>query len=157
MSRKYRETFGDRIPERAELRAFFAAPAAERDKKGNIVYTTEQHYKERCDVNNVIRRYQDTGLLDHVSVLEAKYGDMPAGEFKQMMDMVIDVQARFAEFPLKIRNKFRNDPEAFFQFMEDPANRPEAIAMGLIRSDWPAENDGIGEKRVEPEKAPESP
>ena len=62
-----------------------------------------------------------------------------------MMDTVVSVKAKFDEFPSDVRKRFRNDPVEFMKFFDDPVNRPEAIRLGLIRSDWTDDSDGLGE------------
>lgn len=115
------------------------------DEEGNIIYFTEQAHKEQCDVNEIIRRYDKTGLITHVSKFEAQFGDLDGTDFKQAQDLVINAKRQFDELPSKIRNRFENDPGQLLAFMADPENRNEAIELGLINSNWTEATDGIGE------------
>lgn len=145
MSRKYRETFGDVVVSREEMRSFLKIEPPKRDAKGKIIYFTEQAHKDRCDVNKIVKKYSATGAIEHVSSFEGCYGNLSGKDFKEMMDTVVSVKAKFDEFPSDVRKRFRNDPVEFMTFFDDPVNRPEAIRLGLIRSDWTDDSDGLGE------------
>lgn len=144
MSKLFRDKFGTVQVDRNEIRNFTRRPGRT-DDDGNIVYTTEQAHKDMCNVNNIIRKYDKTGLISHVSRIEAKFGDMTGIDFKTMADTVAQTTSLFQNLPSNIRNRFENDPGKLLAFMEDPANRDEAISLGLIKESWPENLDGIGE------------
>lgn len=122
------------------------------DKDGNIIYVTEQAHKDMCDVNKIIKRYDKTGLISHVSKIEAKIGDLTGDDFKAMSDQIIEANNMFDKLPSEIRNRFRNNPEELLRFMEDPNNRDEAISLGLIAKTWKEHLDGLGEHVVRDDK-----
>lgn len=35
----------------------------------------QQHFKDECDVNNILRKYESTGLVTHVANGTPSYGD----------------------------------------------------------------------------------
>ena len=145
MSKAYRDAFGGEVIEMDLMREWLKKAHPKKDSSGRILYLTEQHHKDRCDVNQIVRRYAKTGVLDHVTSIEASYGTMTGRDFKEMVDKVDEIRGKFQEFPSAIRNRFRNDPAELMQFFDDPKNRDEAIKLGLIRSDWIEAADGIGE------------
>lgn len=112
---------------------------------GKPEYTTEQHHKKECDVNEIIRKYDKTGLISHISRIEARFGDFTGADFKSMRDQVAKATSMFEQLPAKIKNRFGNDPANLLAFMENPENREEGIKLGLIRRDTPEELDGFGE------------
>lgn len=112
---------------------------------GKPMYLTEQSHKKECDVNLIVKKYDKTGLISHVSKFEAKYGNLGGADFKSAMDLIAGAKSSFESLPSNIRKKFRNSTEAFLSFMENPANRDEAINLGLIRSEWTESTDGLGE------------
>lgn len=157
MSKKFLDRFGNvEVPSREEIRSFLNIPEPERDGNGNILYVTEQAHRDRCDVNKIIARYAKTGLIDHVTDIEAAYGDMSGRDFKEMVDRVVGIQAKFNELPSSIRKEFGNDPSALLAFFENPDNRGRAIELGLIRGDSVPDRDGLGE-HVKKEAGPPSP
>jgi len=115
------------------------------DENGKIIYFTEQHHKEYCDINNIVKKYDTTGLLQNVTEAEGKYGDVSGLEYKEALDLVIGMESTMAEMPSHIRKYFKNDPRLFAEFMENPDNREKAIELGLINRAWEPDLDGLGE------------
>jgi phage internal scaffolding protein len=115
------------------------------DENGNPIYFTEQHHKKECDINNIIKKYDKTGLISHINNIEGFFGDLSGDDFKTMQDQVIMASNMFDDLPSDIRNRFENEPYKLLEFMDDPNNRDEAIELGLIRESWPESLDGIGE------------
>lgn len=114
-------------------------------KDGKMMYTTEQGHKKECDINEILKKYDKTGLITHVNRIEAKFGDFTTGQYKTMMDQITDAKEMFQKLPSGIRNRFQNNPGKLLDFMDKPENREEAIKLGLIRADWTPETDGLGE------------
>lgn len=115
------------------------------DENGKPIYFTEQHHKDACDINNIIKKYDVSGVITHVSNIEAKFGDLTGMDFKTMSDQVANAQNMFNSLPAEIRNEFKNDPSQLLTFMENPDNRDKAIELGLINKHWTEETDGLGE------------
>lgn len=146
MGKHYRITFNEDGESKTdqEMRLHCQRPGKS-DTDGKPIYYTEQNHKDECDVNKIIRKYDKTGLITHISKIEAKFGDMTGGDFKEAHDLVINAKRMFDELPSNIRNRFKNNPEELLTFMEDPENRDEAIELGLIDKAWTPETDGLGE------------
>lgn len=146
MGKQYRVDTGDLgIPTTSpEMRVMSMRPG-KMDKDGKPIYFTEQAHKRMCDVNEIIKKYDKTGLITHISQYEARFGDMNGMEFKTAQDMVASAQSNFEALPSEIRNMFDNSPAALLDFMDDPSNREKAIELGLIKGSWTPETDGIGE------------
>ena len=124
---------------------------------GTISYTTEQAHKNETDINQILRKYDKTGLITHISKFEGSYGDHTGLEYKEALDLVINAQHSFEQLPATIKKYFGQSPENLLRFMEDENNRDEAIKLGLIDPKWTLETDGLGEhvlfgenKNVEP-------
>lgn len=144
MSNEFLEKYGDTPVTRELMREWCQRPG-EVDKNGKPFYVTEQHHKKECDINTIIKKFDKTGLLTHVSKIEQRFGDATALEFKDAMDLVVGSRQMFDELPAEIRTEFDNDPGKLIEFMDDENNRPRAIELGLIRESWPEAVDGIGE------------
>jgi phage internal scaffolding protein len=127
-----------------EMRTLVQQPG-KMDKDGKPIYFTEQSHKKECDVNEIVKKYDKTGIISHVSKIEAKFGDMTGYDFKAMKDKVANAESMFQELPSTIRDEFDNDPAQLLTFMEDENNRDKAIELGLIRADWTPGTDGLGE------------
>lgn len=114
-------------------------------KDGKPLYFTEQSQKDQCDISKIIAKYHKTGVIEHVSKIEAKYGDISGLDYKTAMDLILDSKKEFNELPSEIRKRFNNNPGDFLEFFEHEENREEAISLGLIDPIWTPESDGLGE------------
>lgn len=116
-----------------------------RDEDGNIVYFTEQSHKDQCDVNKIIEKYDRTGLLTHVTKIEARFGDVTGVDFRRAQDIYINAQKMFDDLPAHVKKRFNQNAGELLEFMENEENRKEAIELGLIAPETPPEKDGLGE------------
>lgn len=92
---------------------------------------TKQSFKAECDINNIMARFQRTGVFDFVNKHGAQYGDVTGVDFQTAMDQVKHAKAMFGDLPASIRASFGNDPGAFLEFAQDPKNLPAMVEMGL--------------------------
>lgn len=112
---------------------------------------TQQHFAEECDIKNIIKKHDRTGLISHVARGVAEYGDYSEiNEYREALDLINDADAAFMGLPSAIRKKFNNNAGEFFEFATDPANVQAMADMGLAPSPAPAVKDV-------PETAPEKP
>lgn len=92
----------------------------------------QQHFKDECDINNILRQFNITGLLPQ-SPLSPRYGDFTGiGDYHTALNRVIAAQEEFEALPAQIRARFENDPAKLIEFLEDDNNRPEAESLGLV-------------------------
>jgi len=127
-----------------EMRIYCQRPG-KKDKDGKPLYFTEQSHKKECDVNMIIKKYDKTGLINHIQTIEGKFGDVSGIEFQAMQERVASAKSSFAALPTEIRQRFKNDPAELLKFMDDPNNREEGIELGLIHAETPLDLDGFGE------------
>ena len=115
---------------------------------------TQQHFKEECDVNRIMQRYQETGSWGEQTNVRPQFGDFSAEfDFRQAQETVIAAAEAFAALPSKVRKRFRNDPAELLEFLADESNREEAIYLGLIEKPEPKETAPV---RGEPASGGES-
>lgn len=94
---------------------------------------TQQHFKDECDVNRIMQRYQETGNWGEQMDVRPQFGDFSNEfDFRTAQETVIRAQAAFESLPSKVRRRFGNDPAELLEFLQDEANRDEAIMLGLI-------------------------
>jgi phage internal scaffolding protein len=92
----------------------------------------QQHYKDECDINNILQQFNITGLLPN-SPLSPRYGDFSGiGDYHSALNRVIAAQDEFDALPAQIRARFDNDPANLIEFLENENNRPEAEKLGLV-------------------------
>lgn len=93
---------------------------------------TQQSFKEECDINTIVRRFGLTGQLPLTQAVPLS-GDFTAvSDFQSAMQMIKQAEAAFMELPGELRARFRNDPGQLIAFLEDPANREEAVKLGIV-------------------------
>lgn len=108
--------------------------------------TVERHQKEtfgpsmakqamadECNINNIMAKYQKTGLVNHVSAHQGRYETLPGElDYQAGLNLVIAAQNLFDSLPSSIRTRFHNDPAQYLAFCENPDNQDEMIKMGLL-------------------------
>jgi len=96
---------------------------------------TQQHFKEECDVINIIKRHDRNGIIEHVQRGQARYGDFSeVADYREALDLVRDAQDEFMTIPSDIRKKFDNDPGKFYEFVSNPDNKEELKTMGFVQT-----------------------
>lgn len=96
---------------------------------------TKQEFKQECDINYLMSRYQETGTLGDVQLKGVgQFGDFTSiTNFKEAQDQLAQATQMFNGLPSSIRNRFQNSPQALLDFMSDPkANMEEGIKLGLF-------------------------
>jgi len=112
----------------------------------------QQHFKEECDINTILQKFNITGLLPQ-STLSPRYGDFSGiGDYHTALNRVIAAQDEFEALPAQIRARFNNDPSELIEFLQDESNRPEAEELGLVEK---AAAEAVEAASVTPEKAAE--
>ena len=112
----------------------------------------QQHYKDECDINTILERFNITGMLPQ-SPLSPRYGDFTGiGDYHTALNRVIAAQDEFDALPAQIRARFDNDPAQLIEFLEDETNRAEAEELGLLEK---AAAEVVEAASVTPEKAAE--
>lgn len=105
------------------------------------VSMTKQEFIKDCDINNIIKQFSQTGMLNHVRANQAMgmYADLPDNlDFQNSMNLVRQAEDAFMTLPSKIREQFGQDPARFLAFVEDPANGDELIKLGLRERPTPS-------------------
>lgn len=110
----------------------------------------QQHFKDECDINNILRQFNITGLLPE-QPLSPRYGDFTGiGDYHTALNRVIAAQEEFEALPAQIRARFDNDPSNLIEFLENENNRPEAEELGLVEK---ATAEAVEVAQITPEKA----
>ena len=110
--------------------------------------TDQSQYKD-TDINNIVRKYQVTGLLDSpgsVPFETLQYGDATLlPDYQTALDLVNNVQEEFSSLPSEVREKFGHDPMQLLDALQDPTKKEMLQDIGLIS------------KPVEPTIVPNNP
>lgn len=93
---------------------------------------TKQSFKDECDINNIMKKYKNTGMLPEMIKTQPQYGDFSeVSDYMESMNIVLKAQEQFQNLSADVRNRFQNDPALFLDFANDPKNGEEMVKMGL--------------------------
>jgi phage internal scaffolding protein len=113
----------------------------------------QQHFKEECDINTILQKFNITGLLPE-SPLSPRYGDFTGiGDYHTALNRVIEAQEGFEALPAQIRARFNNNPAELIEFLDNEENMAEAIDLGIVEK--PAAAEAVEAAVKTPEKAVE--
>lgn len=100
--------------------------------EGGKTGRTKQSFKDECDINNIMRRFEKTGQITHLNKNAQQYGDFSeVPEFQEAHHIVMRTAEQFQALPARVRDRFANSPENFLKFVNDPQNAEEMVALGL--------------------------
>lgn len=110
-------------------------PPASPEVEFNEPSMTEQHFKDECDINNIVKSFQATGVLPQGNrePLFADFSEFPT-DLQSSQQYFDDAAARFMELPATLRREFDNDPVKLLAFLQDENNRDRAIQLGLVNA-----------------------
>lgn len=93
---------------------------------------TQQSFKDECNINVLMKRYEKTGILPQGRDIPMQYADVSAIDFQSSMDRVALVRGVFSQLDARTRLRFENDPEQMLEFVANPDNAAEAVKLGLL-------------------------
>lgn len=114
------------------------------------VSRTKQEFRDECDLNTMMVKYRDTGLLP--AGREPQYGDFTGVEdFQEAQNLLLATREQFNSLPSAQRDKFKNDPVEFLKFVQDKGNIPAMRELGMLSPEAIARLDA--EAKAAAEKA----
>lgn len=94
---------------------------------------TRQSMKNETDINRIVGRFQETGMLNHVASKTPVYADVSGvSDYREALEQVRQIDEFFMKLPAKVRARFENSPAGFLDFMSDAGNLEEARELGLV-------------------------
>jgi len=94
----------------------------------------QQHFKDECDINNILRQFNITGLLPE-QALSPRYGDFTGiSDYHSALNQVIAAEDEFMRLPADLRARFDNDPAQLIEFLDNEENLKEAQKLGLVEN-----------------------
>lgn len=100
--------------------------------KSTLPTRTKQEFKEECDINKIMSRYEKTGILSHTNKRSPQFGDFSnVTTYEDAFNQLQDTRDAFMTLPARVREKFQNDPAEFIKYMEDPKFHDEQVKLGL--------------------------
>lgn len=94
---------------------------------------TRQEFADECNINIIMSQYMMTGQMPLLNERTPQYLDVTGENFQTAMDLVANAKSLFNELPSAIRNRFDNNPAAFLDFANNPANYAEMETLGMLK------------------------
>lgn len=99
---------------------------------------TKQEFKDECDINVLMKRYQKTGLFPQYPGQSPRYvSNIDAPDFLEAQNLVIKAREEFLGLNSELRKRFDNDPAKFYAFVNDPDKAEELVKLGLREAPKP--------------------
>ncbi len=103
----------------------------------------KQSMKDECDVNLIVSRFAETGLISHLAGGVPQFVDVSElGDYRSIIEQVRKVDEYFAGLPADVRSEFSNDASRFMDYLESGASVEDLQKLGLAI---------VGDRRVEKE------
>lgn len=116
---------------------------------------TKQSEKNACDINLIMRRWIDNGVVRQPD-REAFYGDFSnGGSLHEFETRMLSAKREFGRLPAPVRKRCNNDPGLFLDLVMDPEARDELRELGLLQEHLPAIRSDVEPVVGDPEPAPE--
>lgn len=119
---------------------------------------TKQAEMAGCDINYIMKRYEEHGILPGLIKENPQFGDFSDPlTYKESLDLVQFAQDQFMALHASVRARFDNDPAKFLEFADNAANAEEMAAMGLMKPEAVERVAAQKEKAKKREAAPLEP
>lgn len=88
----------------------------------------QRHFKDSCDVNNIVAHFLQTGIDPHADRLKnQKFGYASSQTFEEAMRNIAEINSSFAELSAEVRQEHLNDPARWIDAMASPTPPDENI------------------------------
>jgi len=94
---------------------------------------TQQHFKDACDVNNIVAHFRATGIDPYAERLTNQhFGYASSQTFTEAMQNIAQIQTAFAELPSEERSAHQNDPATWLESLAAPPPTQEEGASPIV-------------------------
>ncbi len=83
---------------------------------------TKQCFKDDCDIDKIMHRFEVSGTISHLAKFEGVYADFSDFDFHAQTTKLAEGETIFAALPAEIRREFSQSPAEFFAYVNDPEN-----------------------------------
>lgn len=124
---------------------------------------TKQSFKDECDINNIVKRFEQTGILDHLNQKAAQGVFTDLGtlmDYQGALELARRAEASFMELPAELRAQFENQPGQFLDFIAqaqagDEAKQEQLIKWGIATDKRPPKPATAPSPAPQPEPTPQ--
>lgn len=102
-----------------------------------LLSRTVQSDRDKANVNSILAKYEQTGVMTHMRNVELTYRDVSEFEdFADVMRQAKVAEGEFNKLPSKVREVFNHDVAQWLDAAHDPekleALRPQLEALGVL-------------------------
>lgn len=109
---------------------------------------TVQSDAHRADIREILKKYDQVGIVDHLAKVDAQFMDVTAfNDYADLMRHVQTAESQFMELPSKIREMFDHDVAKWLDAAHDQEKLDEVVEA-LAPKEAPAGDAGAGEGGV---------
>jgi len=83
---------------------------------------TKQSFKDETDINVIMARADIAGTISHLEKYEGVYADFSDFDFHDQTEKLTQGRMIFDDLPAEVRMEFGQNPQAFFDYVNDPKN-----------------------------------
>lgn len=99
---------------------------------------TREEFAAECDINNILARYENTGVISHINPRQPVYLDASnVPDLREALAAVRTAEEAFMSLPAVVRAEFDNDAVAWHDYAVDPKNKDQMIKWGLAKAPEP--------------------
>lgn len=96
--------------------------------------TTKQSHADECDIYNILKQYQRTGIVTHIAAQAPRYEDLPeVGDYQESLNHIMRAEAAFDALPASVRDSFDNSSAAFLAAFADDKQHDKLRDLGLLQ------------------------
>ena len=118
-----------------EFRTIYGERYVKKGETFELPSRTLQEPKDSCDINLIMQRYQETGLINHVSNKQPIYDDVSSvGDYQSCLDVVERAHEAFAQLPSDLRKTLDNNPANLIGYISNPDNFDACVKFGLFNA-----------------------
>lgn len=100
---------------------------------------TVQSDAPRADIREILRKYKQVGIVDHLSQVEARFMDVSGvTDFADAMRLQREAEGEFMRLPSKVREVFGHDVARWLDAAHDGVSEEQKarlIALGILDPD----------------------
>lgn len=103
------------------------------DYKSDMPSMADPSFAPECDVNNIVKKYEQTGQITHLAKRAGTYADVSElPDLAEAFAIVDFANQAFLELPAEIREHLGNDPTNLEGFIQDPHNHDILLKYGML-------------------------
>lgn len=101
---------------------------------------TRQEHRRTQDINLMVKKHKDLNAVEAIKLYQRTDAVLQAGDFNMDNDYGAVVARKrvldraWLNIDAEIRKEFKNDPQAFINWVDDPKNQDEVIKRGFKRT-----------------------